>query len=106
MMNNIETIQFAAIKIMNYNLIIYGKSHEECYKKWMKLNVDKNAVKWENGFLTNNCRFVDRKEASSIAYLSGQIDNYKADQILLSEELWDRKSCGRFKYDETLGYIK
>ena len=53
-----EKIKFAAIKIMNYNVIIYDKNHEECYKRWTEINKENNTVKWENGFLTNKNRFV------------------------------------------------
>jgi hypothetical protein len=47
---------------------------------------------WEQGFLTTDERFVDRKEAYRIAALAGQIVSHVPDpesgRKLFSEDLW------------------
>jgi hypothetical protein len=97
-----ETIQFAAIRRTD-NCIVYGKDHKECIDKSSIEDCQKGS---EQGFITNTFRFVGRKEAALIAFKAGQIDNYKDDQILLSEELWDRKSCGQYDYNSVIGYVR
>ncbi len=96
-----EEISHAAIFRMD-NCIVFGKDHSQCIKR-SPYGTCKNKGQ---GFLTNTMRFVNRKEAASIAFKAGQIDKIEPDQILLSEELWSPQSGGKHTYDEKLGYIE
>jgi hypothetical protein len=67
-------------------LTIYGKGHHQCYYTASLISKDLKKLHHEEGFLTSNNRFVDRAEASSIAFLAGQITIYK--RKLFSEDIW------------------
>ena len=47
---------------------------------------ENSAGKYEQGFLTNDNRFVERAEAAEIAFKSGQIKTEKT--YLFSEDVW------------------
>ncbi len=100
-----EHIIFAAIKRTD-NCIIFGRDHAECIKKSPKGTCKMENRKLGFGFLTNKLRFVSRKEAARIAYEAIQIDKWEDGQMLISEELWSEAPGGKFRYDETFGYIK
>jgi hypothetical protein len=42
----------------------------------------------EQGFITNEMKFVDRREAMKITMAAGQYDNPDNDDELFSEDLW------------------
>ncbi|KKN55677.1 hypothetical protein LCGC14_0579790 [marine sediment metagenome] len=72
-----EYIFCAAIRFTES--LFTGRHHGECLAK-LKANS-------EQGFLTNDSRFVDRKEALKIATKAGQkINKYNPKDILLSED--------------------
>ncbi len=77
-------------------MVVCGLRHHNCFYTlyemskrrflfwtWHDLSYKKNCVQ---GFLTSNNRFVDRKDASTIAYMAGQIKERLAK--LHSEDLW------------------
>lgn len=102
-----ERIQFAAI-FRNDNHIIFGRDHAECIKKspygtCKNMGPNKNC---EMGFLTNHKRFVSREEAAKIAYFSNQIDKWKEEDVIFSEDLWSTQSGGKYDYDPVKGYIE
>lgn len=96
-MNNKENIKAAAIR-KNDGTIITGRDHSQIIQSSSYGNCKKRS---EEGFITNFNRFVDRKEASIIAYNAGQIKGLEVGDILISEELW---FYGNYKYNEDKGY--
>jgi hypothetical protein len=98
-----ETIQHAAIRTSE-NIIVFDKTHADCFKKLYKLN----ALLTDDdiqGFFTSYHRFVDREEAAMVAYKSFQIDFYEEKLPLTSEDLWSLQYNGKFDYDPVKGYI-
>jgi hypothetical protein len=84
----------SAIKFQynNYPVIICGKRHGDCFKnvsefvsieKWKEIIKDQKVIQ---GFLTDENKFFDRKQAATYAYQCGQIDTWQ--DTLLSEDLW------------------
>lgn len=73
-------------KNINTGFVICGRRHHNCYTTLCLINpdLDYKANKNEQGFLTNEDRFVNRKEAFQIARCASQIKN-------LGE--WDKDSC-------------
>ena len=67
-------------------LTIYGRGHHQCYHIAYLISKDLKKLPHEEGFLTSHNRFVDRREASSIALLAGQVKSYK--KQLFSEDIW------------------
>lgn len=96
-----ETIKYAAV-IAENGLILFGKSHSDCFEKAHTLNIEMSSQAKHQGFLTSNGLFVDRYKAAEIAFDSGQIDHKI--NLLFSEDLWSFK--GKFDYLENEGYIK
>jgi hypothetical protein len=77
-----ETIVDAAVRVM-----AVGKNHAECLRKIT------GAIR-QQGFLTNEGRFVDRYEALDIATSAGQLKGrHKHNPLdqLMSEDLWGRE---------------
>lgn len=65
---------------------IFGFSHAECIQAFNCVNLyqtDRQMDKELQGFLTNEGRFVDRKEALEIAKTNHQLkyDNYPYDEL-------------------------
>ncbi len=96
-----ERITHAAI-LRTDKCIIFGRDHGDCFERSPEGSCKEGTVQ---GFLTNKYRFVNRKEAASIAFQAGQIDSLEPEQALISEEIWCPKSGGKHIYDEKLGYI-
>jgi len=94
-----EHIAHAAI-LMTNRIIIFGKDHGDCFERSPKGSHSK-----VQGFLTNKYRFVNRKEAASIAFQAKQIETIEPNQILFSEEMWCPKNGGKHKYNKKIGYI-
>lgn len=74
-------------------LVVTGHRHGQCMWTVGCLsglrsveNGENSVGKYEQGFLTNKNRFVDRKEAAIIAFNANQIDEQK--QTLYSEDLY------------------
>ncbi len=98
-----ETIKFAAI-FRNDNCIVLGKHHGECIQKSPFGTCKLGNIQ---GFWTSTNRFVDRKEAYTLAKESGQLLPkfcIETDSVLLSEMLWDGASGGQHTYNEATGY--
>lgn len=71
---------------VRYNNIVYdGFNHGECFKK---LPIDANMVDIEQGFITNDGEFVDRKKAFTIARKAHQLEyDYGIQKVLISEDI-------------------
>jgi hypothetical protein len=71
---------------VRYNNIVYdGFNHGECFKK---LPIDANMVDIEQGFITNDGEFVDRKKAFTIARKAHQLEyDYGVQKVLISEDI-------------------
>lgn len=72
----------------NYPIIICGKRHGDCIKSMsdfssIKIIDRKNIVQ---GFLTDDNKFLDRKQAALYAYQNGQVEELS--ETLISEDLW------------------
>lgn len=90
--SSVEIIECAAIK-SSYDNKIYAmerpnRHHNIIHYLAFEVGLP-TPIKGNQGFLTSRGRFVDRKEASAIAFFSRQIkdDNYKI-STLYSEDLW------------------
>lgn len=74
-------------------LVVLGHRHGQCMWTMGSLtglrsvtNAEDGVGEYEQGFLTNKNRFVDREEAAIIAFDANQIDEKK--QTLYSEDLY------------------
>ncbi len=67
-------------------LTVCGLRHNNCYQIAHLISKDLKNLHHEQGFLTSKNRFVDRKEAASIAFLAGQTKIIKKE--LFSEDLY------------------
>lgn len=80
-------------KNIDSGLVVCGRRHHNCFltvfelngKKRIKLH-DKTIPEHIQGFLTSDDRFVDREEASKIAFEAKQTKEY--DGFLFSEDLY------------------
>lgn len=90
-----ENIVCAAVKLLDGRVFV-GMRHDECYKAILKCNGNfddfKAHINSTAGFMTNRCRFLNRKTAYEFAERSGQLlcpGLHTADnKILISEDLW------------------
>ena len=74
-------------------LVVLGHRHGQCMWTMSSLtglrsvtNAVDGVGEYEQGFLTNTNRFVDRKEAGQIAFAAGQTEELKT--TLYSEDLY------------------
>lgn len=71
-------------------IVICGHRHYNCILTLIHLtgksSNEPDCGEYEQGFLTSNNRFVDRKEAGKIAYEAGQTKELK--ETLFSEDLF------------------
>lgn len=91
-----EAIKHAAIKCSDTRQGV-GRDHSMVFQSQPK-GFFKNGVQ---GFVTTTGRFVDRREARTIAIAAKQIPNKHAGDILISEELWH---YGPYEWNEEQGY--
>jgi hypothetical protein len=95
MANANEIVVCAAVKLQDGRVFV-GMRHDECYKAILKCNGNiedfKAHINSTAGFMTNRCRFLNRKTAYEFAERSGQLlypGLHTADnRILTSEDLW------------------
>lgn len=69
-------------------IIIIGKEkerHDALYPDWVMNYITSQKDKGEQGFITHEGEFKDRREAGMHAYLCGQI---KEPCLLVSEDIW------------------
>jgi hypothetical protein len=88
-----KNIEEVLPKNCNKGLVVLGHRHTQCMWTMGCLtgfrsvtNAPDAAGEYEQGFLTNTNRFVNRKEAAEIAFNSNQITNQKNE--LYSEDLY------------------
>lgn len=70
-----------------------GKRHAICIAKAKKTGTHLRRDKFEQGFITDEHKFVNRDEAKAIAILSGQISEDHTG-TLYSEDLWPHAAEG------------
>ncbi len=81
-----EKIRSAAI--IHDGLTFEGRRHGEIMRDIVD-STGATKVIGQQGFVTNLGRFVDRKEAATIAISSGQIEELRFSKTeLFSEDLW------------------
>lgn len=79
-------------KNIKTGFVICGRRHHNCYATLSAIvkNDDtiQNHLQYEKiqGFLTNKDQFVDRRDATVVAFLANQIEEMKYE--LFSEDLW------------------
>jgi hypothetical protein len=78
-----ERIVAAALR--EDGIVLTGAHHHHIIRYAAPL-LGKKAVGREQGFITNENRFVGREEAAKIAFAARQIEQEK--DILFSEDLW------------------
>lgn len=94
-----EKIICAAIRMAETGKVFYGHRHDQCINSmnselsWILNRQQIAALEKIQGFVTNESRFVDRKEGWKIALNAGQIINIekitdREDQLLFSEDLY------------------
>lgn len=88
-------IKQAAIRTQE-GQIFEGRSHGDCYKALKEAGIDpQTSRKCDQGFVTEDGEFVDRKKAAEIAFKAGQTP--KLVTVLFSEDLtgdwrpWEKK---------------
>jgi len=94
-LNYMEVLCAAAVKFGDGRIFI-GTRHDECFKAIVKCDGAEVISKrleygYTAGFVTNMCRFLDKKQAYKFALANGQIkpDKYCDEEVgLTSEDLW------------------
>ncbi len=94
-----ERIMHAAI-VRSDNHILLGKSHADIIIRSPYGTCKEGSLK---GFLTSKCRFVDNREAATIAFVAKQIPTPRT--AVFSEALWSKKENGLYDYDAAHGYV-
>lgn len=97
----LEEIKHAAVKSKE-GMIFLGKCHGDCFMQAHNCNVDMSSKALDQGFFTNQGRYVDRDEGAKIAVTSGQVT--KPCSFLFSEDLWCERDGGLYQYDQIKGY--
>jgi hypothetical protein len=85
-----EYITAAAVK-RNDGVIVEDKDHSRCINKSPKGTCVGKTV--EQGFMTSEGRFVNRREAGKIAFCEKQIKNDPKGGVIFSEEIWVTGNC-------------
>lgn len=78
-------IIFAAILLDEHGMVLSGKRHDEMRAKYYKEY--KETIGGEDGFMTDEFKFLNRTEALKHAIGCGQIPKSDAKQ-LFSEDIW------------------
>ena len=97
-----EAIKHAAVKSVD-GWIFIGKCHADCFHKAHHLKVKMSQKAEDQGFVTDNGRYVQRGEAAVIAVKAGQKE--RLERLLFSEDLWSVEYDGKYDYCEIRGYI-
>ncbi len=101
-MSKIELIKHASVKSIN-GWILIGKCHGDCFHKAHAIGVKMSPKAIDQGFVTNQGRFIDRHEGAEIAFKNNQIN--EPTKALFSEDLWCPAYEGKHTYSEIEGYI-
>lgn len=97
-----EEIKHAAVKSKS-GWVIIGKCHADCFAKAKNINLEMSFARDDQGFVTSNGNYVDRKIAAMIARQAEQVPDKI--EILFSENLWCERYEGKYTYDEIKGYV-
>ena len=98
-----KKIMHAAVRMTN-GMVFLGKSHPDCFYQASYVGVKHSQSAKDQGFFTNDGRFLDREKSFEVAWMAGQVDGERAAAILFSEMLWAPVDGGKFKYDSIRGY--
>ena len=85
-MNNHEEIIVSAAVVSVDGLLFVGTRHDECFLSMISAGVSHADSK--HGFVTNRCRWLDRKEAMAFAIKTNQLRSPNTNGVLVSEDLW------------------
>lgn len=96
-----EKILHAAVKSKD-GWVFIGKCHADCFHKMRNINIEASPKAIDQGFVTSEGRFVDRKEGAFLARCCGQVNERV--NILFSEDMWHPKHNGIHTYCEIKGY--
>ena len=102
------TIKCSAIKFQirgsEYFHIMCGKRHPDIFALIYDLGIDYDKLTSEQGFMTSDGHFVDRKTAYKIAEAANQIkrDNGCSLKILFSEDIYQAIYKKHHLYQEDL----
>lgn len=71
-------------------LVVCGRRHHNCFVTLSLTSISVKQHKCVQGFLTSTDRFVDRREAMTIARREGQLmtEDYEGNSLLFSEDLY------------------
>ncbi len=102
-----KILHAAVLTVTGY--IVIGKCHADCFWAGKNMGLVMSSKSYDQGFITNKGRYVDRKEAARIAKRAGQLvddHNRKAKKVkyLLSEDIWYQRT--RYIYCSMRGYLE
>lgn len=97
-----EFIKHAAVKSKDGQIFL-GKCHADCFEQAHNIGIKMSQKADDQGFMTGSGRFVDRSEASIIAFHAKQTDELL--RYLFSEMLWSPQDGGKHDYDSVEGYV-
>lgn len=102
----IESIKHAVVKAEN-GMLLLGKCHADCFYQGKNIGLKMSSKADDQGFITSLGRYVDRREAATIAKDAGQLDPEDKQRpnvtVLISEDIWYQQ---RFIYTQMLGYVE
>lgn len=76
------------LKDSNYFHILCGLRHCDIFEMMFKKGFDYDKDTCEQGFMTSDDRFVDRRIAVYVARAAGQVSQDFNENILYSEDVW------------------
>ncbi len=76
------------LKNSEYYHILCGRRHDEIFRLMHDLHIDYDKETAEQGFLTSDDKFVDRRIAVYVARAASQVSQDFNENILYSEDVW------------------
>ena len=80
------------LKDSSYHHIICGRRHSEILDLMRKYHIDYDKETMEQGFMTSEDKFVDRRMAVYVARATGQVSFDFDKDYLFSEDIWPADS--------------
>lgn len=72
----------------DYPIIFCGKRHSDCFETAFHLHIEHDRKKDEQGFLTDDNKFLDRYDAKHEARKCHQLIKDDESRELFSEDIW------------------
>ena len=76
------------LKNSNYYHILCGRRHNEIFKLMSDLHIEYDKETVEQGFMTSDDKFVDRRIAVYVARAASQVSQDFSANMLFSEDIW------------------